>query len=80
MITEIDFYEEQKWAIIANKKDKCPEYEKYRIHELSRACHEFGMTYTLTSTKKSSNDIKTLFMELFCSVYPLVNKEQTLNK
>lgn len=72
IILDFDFFEDQKWGIIATKKDLAPEYKKYRAHELKNFCYQFGMSCALVSVKKNNNGINKYFERLFPTILPIL--------
>ena len=56
-INEIEFNENIIIGIIANKQDICPEYIKYRIHELIDYCYENNFSFLVISVLKDTENI-----------------------
>ena len=72
IILDFNFFEDQKWGIIAAKKDLAPEYKKYRAHELRNFCQQFCMSCALVSAKKNANGITKYFNKLFPTILSIL--------
>jgi GTPase SAR1 family protein len=56
-INDIEFNENMIIGIIANKQDLCPEYIKYKIHELKDYCYENNISFLVISILKDTEHI-----------------------
>ena len=56
-INDIEFVENMIIGIIANKQDLCPEYIKYKIHELKDYCYENNISFLVISILKDTEHI-----------------------
>ena len=77
----IPFYQQQKIAIIATKKDLCKENEKYRYYQLEKFCKSYNATPCFVSSKYNYDDeINNFFDDFFPDIIPsLINAKKKLN-
>lgn len=68
IISKFTFYENQKWGVVATKKDLAREYKKYRFFEIMEFCNLYGTIAGWVSVIESAKGINKYFAKLFPTI------------